>query len=62
MLLVGKSAKLLPALFTEVIGQAAVFGYTGAFPDQKIIAIPGFDYVNIGAVAGYQIIDGNLVK
>ena len=29
MLLVGKQAKLLPALFTEIIGQAAVFGYTG---------------------------------
>jgi len=62
MLLVGQQAKLLPALFTEIIGQAAVFGYTGAFPDQKIIAIPGFDYVNIGGVGGYQIIDGDLVK
>ena len=62
MLLVGQQAKLLPALFTEIIGQAAVFGYSGAFPDQKIIAMPGFDYVNIGGVAGYQIIDGDLVK
>lgn len=62
MALAGQNAKLLPALFTEILGQAAVFGYTGAFPDQKIVTLPGFDYVNIGRVDGYEIIDGDLVK
>ena len=51
-----------PALFTEVIGQAAVFINTRKFPEQKIAIIPGFDFDNVGVVDGYDIIDKELVK
>lgn len=37
----------LPALFTEVLGQAAVFITKGFFPEQKIALLP-FDYYNVG--------------
>tara|TARA_R110002110_G_C13256978_1_gene700506 strand:- start:102 stop:809 length:708 start_codon:yes stop_codon:yes gene_type:complete len=50
------------ALFTEVIGQAAVFLNYGEFPEQKIALLPGFDYFNIGVVDGYDIIDKQLFK
>jgi len=51
-----------PALFTEVLGQAAYFLTYEHFPEQKIAFLPGFDYFNIGVVDGYNIIDGELVK
>ena len=50
------------ALFTEVIGQAAVFLNYGEFPEQKIALLPGFDYFNLGVVDGYNIVDKQLVK
>jgi len=51
-----------PALFTEVLGQAAFFLNKGHFPKQKIAFLPGFDYHNIGAVEGYDIVAKQLVK
>ncbi len=38
----------LPALFTEVVGQAAYATTYGDFPPQKVAILPGFDYVNVG--------------
>lgn len=38
----------VPALFTEVVGQASVAVTTGNFPEQKIALLHGFDYWNIG--------------
>lgn len=37
----------VPALFTEVLGQASTFIAKGFFPEQKIALLP-FDYYNIG--------------
>ena len=51
-----------PALFTEVIGQAAFFINNGYFPEQKIAILPGFDYFNIGVVDGYDIVNKELVE
>ena len=51
-----------PALFTEVVGQAAFYLNKGYFPEQKIAFLRGFDYFNIGVVAGYDIVDKELVK
>ena len=59
---VGKQGKMVPALFTEIIGQAATFFYTGGFPDQKVVALSGFDYSRLGSVQGYDIVDGDLIK
>ena len=59
---VGKQGKMVPALFTEIIGQAATYFYTGDFPDQKVIALSGFDYSRLGSVQGYDIVDGDLIK
>jgi hypothetical protein len=53
---------MVPALFTEIVGQAATFFYTGAFPDQKVVALSGFDYSKLGSVQGYDIVDGDLIK
>jgi len=53
----------LPALFTEIIGQASTFFYQGGeFAEQKICLLDGFDYENIGVVDGYDIINKELVK
>lgn len=63
MNLVGKTSKAVPALFIEIIGQAAHFWYYGEFPDQKIASMGDkFDMVRLGNVKGYEIIDGDLVK
>ena len=51
-----------PALFTEVVGQAAFFINNGYFPEQKIAFLTGFDYFNVGGVDGYDIIDKELIK
>ena len=59
---VGKQGKMVPALFTEIVGQAATFFYTGNFPDQKVVALSGFDYARLGSVQGYDIVDGDLIK
>ena len=53
----------LPALFTEIVGQAAYAVTTGDFPSQqKIAVLPGFSYLNVGEVEGYDIKDKALVK
>ena len=52
----------VPALFTEVVGQACTAVVTGAFPAQKIALLRGFDYHQIGAVEGYDVKDKTLVK
>ena len=51
-----------PALFTEVVGQAAYFNTYGYFPEQKIATLKGFDYFNLGAVDGYDIVNKELIK
>jgi hypothetical protein len=54
----------VPAIFTEVVGQACVAVTTGNFPEQKIALLPGFDYINIGHVddATYQIKNKELMR
>lgn len=51
--------KGIPALFTEVVGQASHFLHRGFFPEQKIAFLEGFDYINIGVVdpiiTGYRL-------
>ena len=60
--LVGKNSKAAQALFTEVVGQAMHFWYYGEFPDQKIVTLDHIDHIKLGAIDGYSIIDGDLVK
>lgn len=52
----------LPAIFTEVVGQACYAVVNGRFPKQKIAVLKGFDYLNVGQVAGYDIKQKSLVK
>lgn len=53
----------IPALFTEVVGQVcANYVQGGVFAEQKICLLDGFDYVNIGVVDGYDIVNKELVK
>lgn len=59
--LLGKDARAIPAMFTEIVGQAMYFHHFGDFPDQKAITLPQFDYIKLGNVAGYSIVDGDLV-
>ncbi len=40
----------LPALFTEIIGQACYATTYGKFPTQKVVILPGFDYKNPGKI------------
>lgn len=61
MALVGPKSRAAGALFTEIAAQACHYWYYGAFPSQKIITLPQFDWVRLGAVQGYQIIDRDLV-
>lgn len=54
----------VPALFTEVVGQASTTIVTGDFPKQKIAVLDGFDFYQVGKVTNpdYQIKDKTLVK
>lgn len=52
----------LPALFTEVVGQACVAVATNSFPKQKITVLKGFDYAQLGKVEDYDIEDKTLTK
>ena len=54
----------IPAIFTEVLGQAAVTVTTNSFPKQKIAVLHGFDFVNVGVIddENYTIVDKTLVK
>lgn len=51
----------LPALFTEVIGQACYAVEHGDFPVQKIAILDGFDYYDVGRVKGHDIVDKTLI-
>lgn len=52
----------LPALFTEVVGQACYAVVNGNFPEQKIATLDEFDFEKIGYVKGYKIVNKELVK
>ena len=52
----------MPALFTEVVGQVCTFYVTGKFQEQKVCILDGFDYINVGVVNGYEIINKELIK
>lgn len=52
----------LPALFTEVVGQACYYVHFGSFPIQKIAILEDFDLEQIGKVTNHTIIDKKLVK
>lgn len=54
----------IPALFTEVVGQASTTIVNGDFPKQKIALLEGFDYTNIGLIddKNYEIKDKRLIK
>jgi len=52
----------LPALFTEIVGQACVVVKTNNFPKQKITVLKGFDYNEVGKVEGYNIEQKTLTK
>ena len=52
----------IPALFTEVVGQASFFLNYGFFPEQKITILSDFDFYDIGKVKGYDIVNKELVK
>jgi hypothetical protein len=53
----------IPALFTEVVGQAATTIVTGSFPKQKIVLLKGFDYTKVGLVddENYTIVNKELI-
>jgi len=53
----------IPALFTEVVGQAAYATVYGKFPVQKIAILHGFDYTNLGEIDddNYHIVNKKLV-
>ncbi len=55
-------SKAIPALFTEVLGQACTSVVTGKFAEQKIVLLKGFDYLNVGVVDGYDIVGKELKK
>lgn len=52
----------IPALFTEVVGQACYANARGHFPKQKIAILKGFDYRNVGQVEGWLIKQKELVR
>jgi ADP-Ribosyltransferase in polyvalent proteins len=53
----------VPAIFTEVVGQASIAITSGSFPSkQKIAVLKGFDYYNVGEVDDYEINNKELVK
>jgi hypothetical protein len=54
--------EVLPALFTEVVGQASYAVVHGSFPKQKIAILHGFDYTHLGKVSGYHIDKKQLKK
>jgi hypothetical protein len=53
----------LPALFTEIVGQACYAVVRGKFPSiQKIAKLDGFDLTRVGYVEGYDVKDRTLTK
>jgi hypothetical protein len=51
----------LPALFTEIVGQACVVVTTGEFPPQKIAVLNDFDFNKVGYIKNYTIQNKTLV-
>ena len=51
----------LPAIFTEIVGQACYAVEYGEFGEQKIAILDGFDYKNVGVVTGYDVQNKALV-
>lgn len=60
--LIGTQSHAVGALFTEIVAQVCYFWYFGGFPTQKVITLPRFDWKKLGAVQGYRIINGDLVR
>lgn len=58
------SKDAIPALFTEVVGQASTTIVSGDFPKQKIAILKGFDFYKVGAVEDdeYEIKNKELIK
>jgi hypothetical protein len=54
------SDDVLPALFTEIVGQACFVVEYGYFAEQKIAVLKGFDYKQVGMVEDYEI-EGKLL-
>lgn len=52
----------IPALFTEIVGQASYYVTYGDFPVQKICILRDFDFYNLGKVKGYRIENKKLIK
>ena len=54
----------IPALFTEVVGQACYTIQNNRFPKQKIAVMDGFDFINLGLVDddNYELVDKVLIK
>ncbi len=53
----------IPALFTEIVGQASTTIVTGSYPKQKIAILKGFDYDKVGFIDddNYTIINKVLI-
>jgi len=53
----------IPALFTEVVGQASTTIVTKSYPKQKIALLKGFDYNRVGVIddENYTIVDKVLI-
>jgi hypothetical protein len=51
----------LPAIFTEIVGQACYAVEYGEFGEQKIAVLDGFDHKQVGMVTGYDIQNKALV-
>ena len=53
----------VPALFTEIVGQISCFYLNNKKNcPQKMVILDQFDFVNVGAVNGYKIVNKELVK
>ncbi len=52
----------IPAIFTEVVGQASYYLTYGSFPEQKIVVLDGFDFDNVGFVDGYDVVGKKLIR
>ena len=54
----------IPALFSEVVGQASYTIKNNTFPKQKIAVMKGFDFINLGMVDddNYEVVDKVLIK
>ncbi|HIL26539.1 MAG TPA: hypothetical protein EYG21_03990 [Nitrospinaceae bacterium] len=53
----------VPALFSEIVGQISCFYLNNKTNcPQKMVILDQFDFVNVGAVNGYTIVNKELVK